>query len=334
MKFSKSIFKIMLLGVAVVSLVGCESFKNFLKHQTKPASKGAPYEIITVCNQQQWSDAVGDTLRSILLQPVEMLNQREPIFDVLRVTPDGFLQLNKVHRNVLIINVGKEFKTAVTVQKDVYATNQLIVVASAPSDSAMVSLLDSNREDIVNAFEITERQRHLDTYKAFGSKDLAKLVQQKFGFDMLFPAGFILANQTDNFIWTRYEMPQSGQGILVYQYPYTSPRQLSEDSLIQARNRFAALVPGPSDGSYMTTAAAVSEQLRIDGRLWVCLRGFWDVKGDYMGGPFVSYTTIDAQTGMVVTIDGYVFSPKIHKRNYLRELEHTVYSVKFPDAVK
>ena len=49
-----------------------------------------------------------------------------------------------------------------------------------------------------------------------------------------------------------------------------------------------------------------------------------------MGGPFVSYTTIDTATNSIITIDGYVFSPVLHKRNYVREMEHLVYTVEFP----
>ena len=49
-----------------------------------------------------------------------------------------------------------------------------------------------------------------------------------------------------------------------------------------------------------------------------------------MGGPFVSYTTLDEREGELLTIDCYVYSPKYGKRNFLRPLEHLVYSVSFP----
>lgn len=313
------------------ALTGCDSIRDFLNHQSKAASQGSPYEVVTVCREAQWRGVVGDTLRSIMLQPVEMLNQREPLFDVLRVTPDGFLKLNKLHMNVLVINVGEKYQSPeITVSRDVYATNQLVVTASASSDTAMLRLLDVNRSNIVAAFESVERQRHQATFKTFGPKQLSADVASQFGFTMSFPVGFKLANKSDNFMWTRYEMPQSSQGIIIYQYPYTSPDQLREASIIAMRNTFVAKVPGPADGSYMSTADAVSDAMRIDGRLWIRTRGFWDVKGDFMGGPFVSYTTVDTVTSMVVTIDCYVYSPSIRKRNYLRELEHVVYGVTFP----
>ena len=64
------------------------------------------------------------------------------------------------------------------------------------------------------------------------------------------------------------------------------------------------------------------------------MRGFWDVANDYMGGPFVSYTTINDATNEVFTIDCYVHSPKYGKRNFLRPLEHLVYLISFPKSVE
>ncbi|MEG0498364.1 MAG: DUF4837 family protein, partial [Alistipes sp.] len=72
---------------------------------------------------------------------------------------------------------------------------------------------------------------------------------------------------------------------------------------------------------------------RLEGRAWIEMRGFWDVAGDFMGGPFVSYTTIDTVTNRVITLDGYVFSPKIEKRNFLRSVEHLLYTLRFPAEV-
>ncbi len=51
--------------------------------------------------------------------------------------------------------------------------------------------------------------------------------------------------------------------------------------------------------------------MKIGDRTWAELRGFWDVENDFMGGPFVSYSTLDEATGRVLTIDGYVYSPKL-----------------------
>ena len=72
---------------------------------------------------------------------------------------------------------------------------------------------------------------------------------------------------------------------------------------------------------------------RLEGRLWCEMRGFWDVHGDFMGGPFVSFSTVDTATNRVFTLDCYVYAPDLNKprkRNYLRGLEHLLYTVTFP----
>lgn len=333
----KSVFHKGLRAVVMVAfaaaLMGCDAFRTLFDEPAKPGSKGAAYELIVVCNQELWDGEVGDTLRSVLLRRVEMLNQREPYFDVLRITPDGFLKLNTEHRNVLIINVNPEKydTTRLVVTQDVYALNQLLLSATAPTASDMVRLLDTERENILGAYELVEQRRNVAAYEKFGPKHLRDLVKEKFGFEMHLPAGFKLAKQTNDFVWMRYEMPKSSQGVLIYSYPYNGPQDLSESHIIAQRNKYAALVPGPADGSYMTTAYGQSDAIRIDGRLWIRTRGLWDVEGDFMGGPFVSFTTLDTSTNRVVTIDGYVYSPELHKRNYIRELEHIVHTVKFSE---
>ena len=70
--------------------------------------------------------------------------------------------------------------------------------------------------------------------------------------------------------------------------------------------------------------------LEIDGRTWIEMAGLWDVENYVMGGPFVSYTTVNQATNEVVTLDCYVYAPKGDKRNMLRELEHFVYLINFP----
>ena len=112
-------------------------------------------------------------------------------------------------------------------------------------------------------------------------------------------------------------------------------RKQSLSEVLAAHMIIAARIPGPSDGSYMTTSKVFTPRyrfFRLEGRAWVEMRGFWDVEGDFMGGPFVSYTTVDTATDRVFTLDCYVYSPKLPKRNYMREVEHLLHLVKFPAA--
>jgi hypothetical protein len=72
-------------------------------------------------------------------------------------------------------------------------------------------------------------------------------------------------------------------------------------------------VLGPSDGSYMVTGKTVAskvEMLTYKGRTWYRMRGFWEVKNDFMGGLFISYSTYWKEKNEVLTLRTYVFRPR------------------------
>lgn len=321
------------VAAVAASCFGCKAFRTLGEQRIN--AQGAPYELIVVCDQPEWQGALGDTLRSILTEPVAGLNQREPHFDVLRVLPGGFENLVTRHRNVLQVLVDAEVEEPVAaVQYDLYAQPQIVMTLQGPTQQSLVDYLSAHRDELLYVLEKAERDRTIGFGRKFPDKFLAGLVKEQFGVDFAVPQGYKLRAKGDDFLWISYEFPQASQGFFIYSYPYTGRQALTAEALTAARNRFASRIPGPSEGSYMTTAEVYEPDLRtfrLEGRLWIELRGFWDVKNDFMGGPFVSYTTVDTTTDRVFTVDCYVYSPKNHKRNYLRELEHLLYLISMPE---
>ena len=217
---------------------------------------------------------------------------------------------------------------------EVVGERLVVGTLQGPDDKALTDYLSEHRESLVQVLEKAERDRAVKFAEAFSEQRVAKAIKSTFGVDMTVPKGYVLAADEKDFLWARYEYPTASQGFFIYSYPYRGKESLSPGALLAARNEFAARIPGPSDGSYMTTSEAFEpdyRMFRMEGRLWCELRGFWDVHGDFMGGPFVSYTTVDTATGRVLTIDCYVYSPKNHKRNYVRGVEHLLYLLKFPE---
>ena len=316
---------------AVVS--GCDAI-NTLTARHQAQSQGSPYEVVVVCQQPQWDGEVGDTLRSILTEPVKVLNQREPLFDILRVTNQTFTKLARQHRNILKIEVDPVINdTLMGVQYDVTSSPQIVLTLQAPDDKLATAYLSNHREDILHVLEMTERNRSIAYAEKFNEQFIEARIRELFGVSMKIPKGYNIRNEQEDFIWVSYEYRSASQGFFIYSYPYKGKESLSLNSLLAARAKYASRIPGPSDGSYMITSEHYEPDystFRLDGRLWVELRGFWDVANDFMGGPFVSYTTVDTVNNMVFTIDCYVYSPKEHKRNYLRGLEHLLFSIKFP----
>ena len=331
----KGVVKLAVVLAVAASCFGCKAFRTLGEQRIN--AQGAPYELIVVCDQPEWQGALGDTLRSILTEPVAGLNQREPLFDVLRVLPSGFENLVTRHRNVLQVLVDAEVEEpAAAVQYDLYAQPQIVVTLQGPTQQSLVDYLGAHREELLYVLEKAERDRTIDFGRKFPDKFLAGLVKEQFGVDFSVPQGYKLRAKGDDFLWISYEFPQASQGFFIYSYPYEGKQSLTEEALVAARNKYAAQIPGPSEGSYMITSDAFAPDYRLfrmEGRLWCELRGFWDVHGDFMGGPFVSYSTVNTATNRVFTLDCYVYAPDLNKprkRNYMRGLEHLLYSVRFP----
>lgn len=326
---------LLLALVAVGFLPGCDAL-NKLSDAKRNSSQGAPYEVVVICTQPQWESALGDTLRVILRAQDPYLNSAEPLFSLFQVTPRHLTKIVSDHRNRIDVDIDPAYEQAsAEVQYDVASSPQIVVTLKAPSEGVLTDYLSENRESLVQLFEKTERDRDIAYARSYNEKFIGEQIEKTFGVRMTVPKGYVLAKQTADFMWMRYEYPSASKGFLLYSYPYTGKMSLSEGEVQAMRLKFAAEVPGPSEGSYMTTSSVFPPQYRlvkIGGRTWAELRGFWDVENDFMGGPFVSYSTLDEATGRVLTIDGYIYSPKLDKRNFMREVEHLVYMIDFPKA--
>lgn len=327
---------------SLVLMVSCDSFNSLTG--TKKTAQGSPYEVLVVCDGREWESPLGVALRDVLQSPVEMLNQKEPMFDVVRITARDFKHLLPSYRNILKVLCSPDVKqTAILAQYDVVASPQIVLTFQGPSIEAMVDYLAKNGESLLQVLEIAERNRTIEMAKKQGSRAIEKMISEEFDIEMSIPTGYLFRAEGDDFLWASNEYPVASQGFFIYSHPYNGKSSIATEALIKVRNEFAKRIPGPSDGSFMTTVTRIPnieddgytdfvperKVLKINGRDWVVLRGFWDVENDFMGGPFVSYTTL--HDGELITIDCYVYSPKYGKRNFLRPLEHLVYGVKFPN---
>ena len=338
------LFDVAVIALALLLGTGCKNF-NTLSNVGKKNAQGSPYEVLVVCAAPEWEGEVGQSLRPLLERPVAMLNQSEPMFSVLRVTPNDFKNMLPAHRNIIEVVVSPEVTTpSAAVRYDVEAAPQIIITLQGPTRQSLSDYIDTNGESLLYVLEMAERDRTIRFAERHEAKTVSEAINNKFGIEMKVPQGYDLRNQSDNFVWASYEFPTASQGFFIYSYPYQGKGSLTASGLVHMRNLFASRIPGPSDGSYMTTVEQIPDAetgeytsfepeyrtIKIGDRPWIEMRGLWDVENDFMGGPFVSYTTIDELSGRVLTLDCYVYSPKLGKRNYLRALEHLVYLIDFP----
>ena len=66
------------------------------------------------------------------------------------------------------------------------------------------------------------------------------------------------------------------------------------------------------------------------GRYVMEARGFWEMKNDMMGGPFVSHSSVDTVNNRVIVVEGFVYAPEKMKRTMIRRLEAALYTLRLP----
>ena len=128
-------------------------------------------------------------------------------------------------------------------------------------------------------------------------------------------------------------------GLMIYTCPYKDTAQMNPASVLASRDTYTKLyVPGPLEGSYVATErdayTPVSRKMLFKNMFAIETRGLWKTLGDFMGGPFVNYTIVDAPRQRIVVFDGYVYYPNNSKRNYIRQLESIIWAAEFGETGK
>ena len=58
------------------------------------------------------------------------------------------------------------------------------------------------------------------------------------------------------------------------------------------------------------------------------MRGLWKTNNITMGGSFISYTIVDQAKNRLYYIEGFVYAPGLNKREFLRELEAVIRTIR------
>lgn len=327
----KQLKLLLILSITAVSLLGCK--ENSSKGKTMlPNPAGAICDVLIVIDGESWKGELGRAYKAVLEDDYPYLPQSEPSFKVSRVSKDVFTSTANKFRNLIINKINPENKeTKFVIQKDVYASQQVVVNVIAPSTLDAAIYVRENAARLREIFDQTEKDRYAELIKGQSEVELTDAVKEKFGVDLYFPTGYKLRTSQSNFMWISLETAYSSQGLLIFTTPYNSPADLTDKSILANSAYFMQkFVPGPSEGSYMVNESTVPpkfEKLMYKGREWCKIRGFWDVHKDFMGGPYISYSTLIKEKNEVLTLRAYVYSPKKEKRKTLLQTEALIFNL-------
>lgn len=306
----------------------------------KPSISGKAGEVVVVMGKNGWQGDLGGAVRETLAGDCPYLPQSEPLYTLVNVSPDGFADLFKIHRNIVLFEIGpsKADSASVHFLKNVWAEPQCVVKIVAPNQAGAMAAFKSKGKEIVSAIEQAERDRVISNSSLYEERSLAPIVRERFGGSPVFPTGYSLKKKTDNFVWIADEKQYSIQGVFVYSYPAEATDALTLDNIIAHRNEvLKENVPGMFEGTYMTTSPVIvpiMEHVKYKGRKFTQVHGWWEVENDYMGGPFVSHSFYSKDGKRIIVTESFVYAPKYDKRQYLRQAESILYSWKWQEKTE
>lgn len=154
-----------------------------------------------------------------------------------------------------------------------------------------------------------------------------------FNSDIWLPAELSSSKTGEDFFWAGTNAATGDQNFVIYSYPYTDKDTFTKEFFIHKRDSvMKANIPGAKEGMYMATDSSTVEVRPIDihGDYTMEARGLWRIKGDFMGGPFVSHTRLDKASHRIITTEVFIYSPDKMKRDTMRRLEASLYTLQLP----
>lgn len=331
-----NIFGYFIISILLLSITSCDRESQLGK---KDRSAGGTSEILVVTqNDEQWNGMIGDTIRAFFLQPQYGLPQPEPLNKLSHINVKGFTDLFKKHKCLLLVEINPNLdKPVVETGEDLWAAPQRVMKIVAPDRTSWCKVFNEQKEAYKVMYDKVERERIMSVLRPSNDVKITQRIKEKMGFDITIPSGFFISKDEPDFMWIRKELDKNSFGLFIYTTPYKDTLQLEMSSLVTVRDRMTQkYVPGPADGSFMTTdkefvPPVVSYISTFPTGFAAEMRGMWCLVGDYMAGPFVSYTFPDNKTGNLVTVEGYVYYPNHDKRDDLLQLQAILYSIRMPE---
>ncbi len=330
--------------VAIVLLLTLSACGT-VERPSKPSASGRAGELLAVMEPRLWDGKVGDTFQEVFRAAIPTLNQPEPLFNTIFIPRREFSKIFETHRHIFFIDLDASLSSpSIEITRDVWAYPQLVVRVTAPDEETAVRILRNNAETFYDRFIAVEYLRLENAYRRMLQHTSHRAVKDAFGIDMAIPEGYFVAVEGENFIWLRKTATREefDQAIMIWTLDYTDPAiDFNEDVIWARRDSITQkYIPGQMPGSYMTTynqppdmkLRPVFREVDFNGKYAIEARSLWRLHGDFMGGPFVTYTFVDENTNRLFMMDGWIFAPGRSKRDFLRQVEAIIWSTRFPEV--
>ncbi|MDO6811575.1 DUF4837 family protein [Tenacibaculum soleae] len=300
-----------------------------------PTSNGNTNKIMVVVKGADWQGKLGDQIRKVFGEHQVGLPQPETLLSVSQIDPVGFSSFMRHGKAILTLKEGE--KEAITIENNRYASPQIIVHVTAKNKQGLINVLNTRGKEIIKIFKDEDIKFTQRLFKKDRIDETAFKTINNIGLTLDIPKRFRLVEDTGEFIWFRQHLKSGiarGDGtnnILIYSVPLGDENAVA-DNITAVRDTIGKkYIPGSKEGMYMITEQAYTPftfDAEIDDKKAYETRGKWEVKNDFMAGPFINYTIVDKKNNRLIIFEGFTYAPSVNKRDFLFELEAIAKSMK------
>lgn len=310
-------------------LLSCLFFSCVEKNDNLPRHTAGKINTISVIiDDQLWNGEVGDSIRNKFASPVIGLPQEEPLFTINQY-PVKLLEGFATDSRAIIV-VKKEAKNKFEIKRNQYASPQNVFHISGRTALAIIDTIEKNAPKIIQIIkqtEIAESQRIIK--QSLLNPDI---IANKFHISLDVPTGYEYVLHKSKFIWLKKDIVSGNTNLLIYQVPLHSIK--NDDnviaSIIKMRDSIGKYIHGTEPHTPMITEEGYAPYLfkiQLDGKDTYETKGTWELKNDFMAGPFVNYAIVDKAYNRILILEGFCYSPSKEKRDLIHELEAIIKSV-------
>jgi len=310
--------------LTVLILVSCDKeVKNF-----KPQSSGRINSISVIIDKPSWDGKIGDAIREKYASEFIGLPQVEEAFTLNYIPYEAFTGFGRTARNVIYINKKKQDKPRMI--RDRYARPQLFLEVSGLDNESIIQGISSSFEFSSAQFqngEITENKNRIlnSLLKDTGLDSL--------NISLKIPSAYSVFKNEPETVWLQKPLKNGTSNLIIKDLKSSvfDFEKINLNDVVSLRDSIGKeFIPGRVENSYMITEKEYlpySSYQTVNGFEAIETRGTWEVKGDYMGGPFINYIIKDTLNNSLLYVEGFVFSPSQRKRDKMIELEAVIKSM-------
>ncbi len=295
------------------------------------SSIGKAAEVLLVMDKDVWKQTIQDSVNAMLTVPQPAINQIEPMFDVLQIPTSEFNSDKQRHFNVIQFELSENLtKTELSIERGIWSTPQIYIKIRGNNQDSCLTYFVNHQVEIRDELYANDIRKIQGAYEGIANIELQEHIKNKFGILLTVTKEYSIAREEDDFLWLAYRTSINDRFIMIYRSDSTN---LSKRTVINNRNRMSRkYIEGAANENIHPIVTEIADlplaqPLQIGMKKGIELRGLWETENDYMGGPFYHFSYVNAQN-QCISIDGFVYAPTESKRNYLRQVEAIVKSVK------